>query len=942
MGFRGRGGGQPLQRVPQIGTFDSNSDQRGPEACHVYWTPGNYTVTLRVRGWNGNAWVEAETSTVHVYERQALTSRTAPTGGTYRLSLDGTNWTAAIPWNATSAQIEPLLEALPGMGPGTVALHYNKPARNGPGFGPAGMDIQVEFRGSVGGTTGFGLLQADNSQLLGATLGWPSYQAGVNEQRIFTGATVSQVTCAAWSGDTVYVDPVGGSDANPGTFAFPKQTLLSMGQDTADATSDKRWLIKCGTTVTTATTFNGGRNHRRLRFSCYDSAGRIGYDAIQAGGTRPVVNTHFNYGSSAFGTSVRDIVWDHLELGRLSANAGINGVAAACHGDAITAFIYKINCKMPVGVSQGITATNARVPAVFDIGWIGCDFDGGTVGYGKVQSIVQRVGTTVTGGTYTISGYNPLTDTSFTTVPIAYNADLATIQTAINDEFEGGGMSVELAGNPLPQVTTNSDKQITISFKNSQGSLIPAFTLDGTNLVGDTYRIGVSAWMGVNTGSVDRHLCLMGGTSRGGANQESGGVLFNHFFYISYYQHTLCRWIDMSYGSGGPGLQGGVNLGIKFGSLNLNDTDTSYTLIDGCHVRGVNIGFSAGYGTNAATYTNRSDEAHDVVIQDCVVVDPITHDSPMNGEVAAVIGTAGMSRRFVVRRVRSKGTGFAHRPSGLVQTGGTAFLYTPGPVESQTDELDMEVYDCDIDMSQAAGIKRAVAARSLPAHILFWRNRINLPSAPNGTTTQSALVSVNDGEQVATLANAGVTLVDNVIHLHASRFPVALQQTNVGFTLAEVEAAGKGSGNTLVATPIPFADVAALDWSRADVARVYLDGAPIVASGGSRTFRVRLGSGTLSGTLTVTPSDNGAGGTFSPSSVELTNSTRAALVTYTPTGPGAATVRLTSNQPQIQMPPGLIVKTLEAGAKAHARIGHLVLPVTPVNNMTNPSPIMPE
>lgn len=53
--------------------------------------------------------------------------------------------------------------------------------------------------------------------------------------------------------------------------------------------------------------------------------------------------------------------------------------------------------------------------------------------------------------------------------------------------------------------------------------------------------------------------------------------------------------------------------------------------------------------------------------------------------------------------------------------------------------------------------------------------------------------------------------------------------------------------------------------------------------------------GTVSGTLTVTPSDGGAGGTFTPTTVSLTSSAQSATFTYTPASTGTKTISVTNN-----------------------------------------------
>lgn len=63
----------------------------------------------------------------------------------------------------------------------------------------------------------------------------------------------------------------------------------------------------------------------------------------------------------------------------------------------------------------------------------------------------------------------------------------------------------------------------------------------------------------------------------------------------------------------------------------------------------------------------------------------------------------------------------------------------------------------------------------------------------------------------------------------------------------------------------------------------------------SSIFTVQLETGTLSGTAVITPSSGGGGGTFTPSTVSLTNSARSATFTYTAASAGTKTISTTNN-----------------------------------------------
>jgi hypothetical protein len=77
----------------------------------------------------------------------------------------------------------------------------------------------------------------------------------------------------------------------------------------------------------------------------------------------------------------------------------------------------------------------------------------------------------------------------------------------------------------------------------------------------------------------------------------------------------------------------------------------------------------------------------------------------------------------------------------------------------------------------------------------------------------------------------------------------------------------------------------------------YLFSGPTSGPIGTPTgFTVMLPPGTVvPATVTVTPSDGGAGGTFAPTSVELTNDVPTAIFTYTPVSYGAKTLSVTND-----------------------------------------------
>lgn len=75
--------------------------------------------------------------------------------------------------------------------------------------------------------------------------------------------------------------------------------------------------------------------------------------------------------------------------------------------------------------------------------------------------------------------------------------------------------------------------------------------------------------------------------------------------------------------------------------------------------------------------------------------------------------------------------------------------------------------------------------------------------------------------------------------------------------------------------------------------------APSPASGlirnASGNFTVTLGVGDPGGTVVITPAASAGSGTFSPTTVSLTNGSRSATFTFTPTTVGARTITVTNN-----------------------------------------------
>lgn len=100
--------------------------------------------------------------------------------------------------------------------------------------------------------------------------------------------------------------------------------------------------------------------------------------------------------------------------------------------------------------------------------------------YSAAADAVQTIADsgTVSGGTFTISGVNPITEATFTTAAIAYNAANATVKAAI-EAVIGNGITVTVAGSGLP----GNDTTITVG---GNGSNLPIqlMTIDSASLTG--------------------------------------------------------------------------------------------------------------------------------------------------------------------------------------------------------------------------------------------------------------------------------------------------------------------------------------------------------------------------------------------------------------------------------------------------------------------------
>lgn len=152
----------------------------------------------------------------------------------------------------------------------------------------------------------------------------------------------------------------------------------------------------------------------------------------------------------------------------------------------------------------------------------------------------------------------------------------------------------------------------------------------------------------------------------------------------------------------------------------------------------------------------------------------------------------------------------------------------------------------------------------------------------NPIVSGSVVVTPSDSGGGGTFSPTSVTLTSSA--------------TTAAFTYTAA-AAGTYSiavtNNASLSNPSPISFVAS---NPTPVATYTLTGPTSCTVGvASSAFTVQLGAGVLTGTAVITPSSGGGGGTFSPATVSLTDTTRSATFTYTATSAGSKTIATTNN-----------------------------------------------
>lgn len=270
-------------------------------------------------------------------------------------------------------------------------------------------------------------------------------------------------------------------------------------------------------------------------------------------------------------------------------------------------------------------------------------------------------------------------------------------------------------------------------------------------------------------------------------------------------------------------------------------------------------------------------------------------------------------------------------PSGWANKVGTWQVATTNPVSGAKTFLSSSNGDGDvvlltsgvsaktdmqIDSNQVAVLASGVYP--LVGHILRSdstnaNHYVVLFSANNGTTTKCLVFKKVGGSYTQILDQFGISFAcsaGDVVNVRSkivgTTITVYLGKNSGGLTQiatvtdSSVSAAGYAglyNGKDAVSVTMSLDDFVLDDLAVAAATAVTMTGPSTGATGvASSNFSVGVSpvGGTITGTLVVTPSDGGAGGTFTPATVSLTTGSPTGTFTYTPASVGAKTISATN------------------------------------------------
>lgn len=279
-------------------TVNLNDSQMGPEAGYLYRNPGNYTITLTVKGKDENGDIITASTTSLMTLGQYYIFMGQATGGNYTLTVNGET-TSTIAYNASPSTILSALHALASLDATNCRMTY---------------EGCIEFFGNLAGT--IITFTGNFSGLTGAT-GTPQFRIEN------VSGTSSNVTVSNMTGWTIqYFDSTAGGGGD-GSIGSPKNSTADL--DSFFSGGDNRVAyLKRGSTFASLT----------LDWDRYSGLRMLDYGS----GAKPIlsgisINWELSYGSAGFPTGrlMGDVVFSNITMSRSSlgnvffAYVGYNG-----------------------------------------------------------------------------------------------------------------------------------------------------------------------------------------------------------------------------------------------------------------------------------------------------------------------------------------------------------------------------------------------------------------------------------------------------------------------------------------------------------------------------------------------------------------------------------------------------------------------------------------
>lgn len=246
-------------------------------------------------------------------------------------------------------------------------------------------------------------------------------------------------------------------------------------------------------------------------------------------------------------------------------------------------------------------------------------------------------------------------------------------------------------------------------------------------------------------------------------------------------------------------------------------------------------------------------------------------------------GTAQITNTAVNGRVRATSSGYS--------------IYTRDDITFANADYSIKVDLTNLSFSRTGVVLRF--NQTADTGYIIWVNDgdayIDLNKNVNGSGSllvKSNIANVTPVGQTKTMEVIGRTVDANTVNITVKINDVEV--INYNDTAANRITAANRAG--LVFGGTNFGDTAGIHADNFIVSDLSTDATDVTLSGPSSGF-VNVAStdfivalspegGSVAGTVTVTPSDGGAGGTFTPSSVGLTTASPSATFTYTPNSTG--------------------------------------------------------